>query len=234
MTEEKKRPGRKNGPDWPDAAGERTHDGDGILRIYPPALAALLERSVVPRPGGFARIFFDERTGALGVRLGPKDVLRLILVPIAVNLAVLASLGPITGFFTLSTSSYHFMKLLNFSFFALSGAIGLKVLLTMLSRLEQAQAPQDAVPTATPPTPEANPSAPQATTPAPAQPSPGRARALRIFQVWLVIYAMVGAQMGWVLRPFIGSPTMDFAWFRSREANIFIDIIRTIGKLLTP
>ncbi len=170
----------------------------------------------------------------MGVRLGPKDVLRLILVPIAVNLAVLASLGPITGFFTLSTSSYHFMKLLNFSFFALSGAIGLKVLLTMLSRLEQAQAPQDAVPTATPPTPEANPSAPQATTPAPAQPSPGRAMALRIFQVWLVIYAMVGAQMGWVLRPFIGSPTMDFAWFRSREANIFIDIIRTIGKLLTP
>jgi len=58
--------------------------------------------------------------------------------------------------------------------------------------------------------------------------------ARRTFQVWLVIYALVGAQMGWVLRPFIGSPTLDFEWFRGREANIFIDVIRTIGELLSP
>jgi len=167
----------------------------------------------------------------MGVRLGPKDTLRLILVPIAVNLAVLASLGPITGFFTLSTTSYHFMKLLNFFFFALSGAIGLKVLLTMLSRLEQAQTPGGTIPPAAPaaaatdplaPTPKANPL------------SHERVLARRTFQVWLVIYALVGAQMGWVLRPFIGSPSLRFEWFRGREANIFIDIIRTIGELLTP
>ena len=60
-----------------------------------------------------------------GVRLGPADTFRLILVPITVNLAVLASLGTITtGFFTLSTTSYEFMKLLNVFFFGVSGLIG--------------------------------------------------------------------------------------------------------------
>lgn len=164
----------------------------------------------------------------LGVRLGPKDTLRLIMVPITVNLAVLASLGPITGFFTLSTSSYQFMKLLNFFFFAVSGAIGLKILLTMLSRIEEAQAPRITVTTA-PATAETG----KSDSPAPAQPlSRERVMARRTFQVWVVIYAMVGAQMGWILRPFIGSPKLQFEWFRGREANIFIDVIRTIGELL--
>lgn len=56
----------------------------------------------------------------------------LILASVAANLAGLASLGPITEFFTLSTSIYPFMKLLNFFFFAVSGLIGLKVPLLLL------------------------------------------------------------------------------------------------------
>ena len=56
--------------------------------------------------------------------------------------------------------------------------------------------------------------------------------ARRTFQVWVVIYALVGAQMGWILRPFIGSPDLKFEWFRHREANIFVDIARTLGELL--
>jgi hypothetical protein len=168
-----------------------------------------------------------------GVRLDPKDTLRLIMVPIAVNLAVLASLGTITGFFTLSTSSYQFMKLLNFFFFAISGAIGLKILLTMLSRLEEAQTPRVAVAATTP---EAGQATGLESSPSPQPPSqpisPERLMARRTFQVWVVIYALVGAQMGWILRPFIGAPNLEFEWFRAREANIFVDIAHTISQLL--
>ena len=46
----------------------------------------------------------------LGTRLTAMDALRVILSAIAVNLAVLASFAPITAFFTLSTTSYPFMK----------------------------------------------------------------------------------------------------------------------------
>jgi len=169
----------------------------------------------------------------MGVRLGPKDTLRLIMVPITVNLAVLASLGPITGFFTLSTTSYHFMKLLNFVFFAVSGLIGLKVLLTMLARLEAAQAQPDEVAPIEKDAPKSEDAADQTSPSTPPKPTAPRKdmAAQRTFQVWLVIYALVGAQMGWILRPFIGAPNLPFEWFRDREANIFVDVLRTIGEL---
>ena len=168
----------------------------------------------------------------LGVRLNPKDTLRLILVPITVNLAVLASLGTITAFFTVSTTSYHFMALLNVLFFSVSGVIGLKVLLTILSRLEEAQAAQVILG----PIPSladggGHPGPPESTKPA-APPRPqDRTAARATFRVWVVIYALVGAQMGWILRPFIGSPTLPFEWFRGRESNIFVAVVRTIGTL---
>ncbi len=170
----------------------------------------------------------------LGVRLGPKDTFRLILVPIVINLAVLASLGPITAFFTLSTTSYPFMKLLNVFFFTIAGIIGLKVLLTMLSSLEAAQSPMSAAPPEPNKAPEAQNGSAQTTTVQPALPSMYRERtaASKTFLVWVVIYALVGAQMGWILRPFIGRPDLPFQLFRGREANFFVDVLRTLAQLL--
>ncbi|HUV40070.1 MAG TPA: hypothetical protein VMY39_10670 [Planctomycetota bacterium] len=45
----------------------------------------------------------------LGVRMTSADVLRIVSAAVTVNLALLASFGPITAFFTLSTDSYTFM-----------------------------------------------------------------------------------------------------------------------------
>ena len=56
-------------------------------------------------------------------------------------------------------------------------------------------------------------------------------RMKRVLSVWLVLYSLVGAQMGWVLRPFIGDPNQPFQFFRNREANIFMDVVRTIEDL---
>ena len=36
----------------------------------------------------------------------------------------------------------------------------------------------------------------------------------RLLKLWLVLYAFVGIQMGWVLRPFIGDPTEPTQFFR--------------------
>jgi hypothetical protein len=48
----------------------------------------------------------------------------------------------------------------------------------------------------------------------------------------VVIYALVGAQMSWIPRPFVGAPELPFELFRNREANFFIDVFHTLGKLL--
>ena len=58
----------------------------------------------------------------VGSRLTFGSVVRLLVGSLAVTLAVLASIGPIVAFFSLSTISYHFMVLLNTTVFAISGA----------------------------------------------------------------------------------------------------------------
>ena len=58
-------------------------------------------------------------------------------------------------------------------------------------------------------------------------------RAKTIFRVWLVVYGVVGAQMAWVLRPFIGSPDLPFEVFRQRESNVLENLLRTIAELFS-
>lgn len=54
----------------------------------------------------------------------------------------------------------------------------------------------------------------------------------RVFGFWIVIFGLVGAQMAWVLRPFIGDPDLPFTWFRERGSNFFASVLESIGALL--
>ena len=57
-------------------------------------------------------------------------------------------------------------------------------------------------------------------------------RARLIFFAWSIIYGAVGAQMGWILRPFIGSPDLPFEPFRIRESNFFEAFFRSLARLM--
>ena len=54
-----------------------------------------------------------------------------------------------------------------------------------------------------------------------------------VFRIWIVAFGLVGAQMGWILRPFIGNPDVPFTWFRARQSNFFEAILGIIGDFLT-
>jgi len=71
----------------------------------------------------------------IGSRLYIASMLQLLVAALAVNLAVLASLGPIVAFFSFCTTSSPFMTLLNVLVFALSGILGMVFLLQTLQRL---------------------------------------------------------------------------------------------------
>jgi hypothetical protein len=53
-----------------------------------------------------------------------------------------------------------------------------------------------------------------------------------IFQVWVVIFGLVGAQMAWLLRPFIGNPAMPVEFFRPRDGNFFHSVVQHISRLM--
>ena len=63
----------------------------------------------------------------VGSRLNVAAVLRLLIASLGVNLAVLASLGTIVAFFSVSTPNYGFMVLLNVVVFAVAGLVGLEL-----------------------------------------------------------------------------------------------------------
>lgn len=53
-----------------------------------------------------------------------------------------------------------------------------------------------------------------------------------ILRFWLVLYAFVGTQLAWTLRPFFGTPGGQFELFREMEGNFYLSIIQSIGEIL--
>lgn len=188
----------------------------------------------------------------VGSRLSILSMLRLLVAAVAVIMAILASFGTIVAFFSFSTTSYPFMKLLNVAVFGLSGLLGVRFLHQTLQRLTVA-GDFEPPPTVSPPVPPAPPAdagfadpgaaeMPPVAPPVPVVPlrppgaldrlddRPPRSEVRLVFRIWMVVFALVGAQMGWVLRPFIGDPNQPFTWFRPRTSNIFQAILDAIGQ----
>ncbi len=199
----------------------------------------------------------------VGSRLGLWDVLRLVVASLAVCMAVLSSLGPIVAFFSVTSTSYQFIVLLNVVVCAVSGFLGLSFLMQTLNRLSLASwyALEREVATkhvASPSIPSAAESSAEATPvdeasdvvmaelslPAPGQPPGGMgpldrlpghflgAHVRKVFVVWIVVFGLVGAQMSWLLRPFIGDPDAPFTWFRPRGSNFFEAVYQLLWSLL--
>ncbi|MBC8105082.1 MAG: hypothetical protein H7Z14_00705 [Anaerolineae bacterium] len=163
----------------------------------------------------------------MGSRLRFLATLRLLIASMAVMLAILSSIGPIVAFFSISTTSYSFMVLLNVAVFGIAGILGLSFLLQTLHRISIAQ---EEIP---PPIPS------ESSATEPMLPNPIERFDVRevrppvkmVFRIWLVVFALVGSQMGWVLRPFIGAPGTPFAWFRPVHSNFFEAIGQQILNL---
>jgi hypothetical protein len=54
----------------------------------------------------------------------------------------------------------------------------------------------------------------------------------KIIRCWLFLYAFVGSQLGWTLRPFFGAPDSVFQLFREREGNFYLSILQSLGYFL--
>jgi hypothetical protein len=165
----------------------------------------------------------------VGSRLTPGAVVRLLVASLGVMVAVLSSLGPIVAFFSVSTTSYPFMVLFNVVVCGVSGVLGLMFLLQTLQRLSVL----DSETTGTPGTGSDH----MGDGPTSALDAlEGRVLGKHVklvFQVWVIVFGLVGAQMGWVLRPFIGNPGLPFVWIRGRESNFFQAVLHMIHNLLS-
>jgi hypothetical protein len=174
----------------------------------------------------------------VGSRLAVANVFRLLVASLAVNLAVLASLGPIVLFFSLTTKSYAFIQLLNVAIFSVAGVLGLIFLRQTLNRLTSigdadlsGRSTNGGSVGPSQPNEDFVNEAPSALDMPTGQTLGRHTRA--VFNCWMVVFALVGAQMGWVLRPFIGHPDLPFTWFRERRSNFFEAVLNALESLFT-
>jgi hypothetical protein len=57
----------------------------------------------------------------------------------------------------------------------------------------------------------------------------GKAGFLRL---WFLLYAFVGTQLAWTLRPFFGAPGLRFEIFRGLGGNFYTDVIKSISHII--
>jgi hypothetical protein len=149
-----------------------------------------------------------------GARLSIKQAVALVLVAVSVISALSLAFAPISLFFLVTAPDYEFYKLLNVVILALTGVVGLTVLLDGMRSLNK-----HAVPASTPPG---------------AQPGPQEPRVnMTLLRIWVLLFGFVGTQLAWTLRPFLGSPSEKFQVFRALEGNFYVNIVETVVAWLS-
>lgn len=176
--------------------------------------------------------FFDILFGST---LAFNQYAALILTTVSVISVLLFSFAPVTLFFLVSIRDYEFFLLLNIAIFALTGLVGVKLFYQGMQFVTEANyktfksreplAKQDET---------ENPSDDLISV-KDAIPVEDKSQRMRtkLLQFWLFLYALVGSQLGWTLRPFFGAPGEPFQLFRSEiESNFYQQVIRMVFTVL--
>jgi len=183
-------------------------------------------------------------------KLGLGQYFVLLLATMSTISVLLFSFTPITLFFLISIHDYSFFLLLNIAIFALTGFVGVRLFYNGMQQISNhgqslKPASSEAIPYSETaamldaPTERAAKRPIKATDAdlpvervAMAKKDDLYATRVRLLKFWLVLYALVGSQLGWTLRPFFGAPGETFQLFRAIEGNFYSTVFRTFWTLL--
>jgi hypothetical protein len=150
-----------------------------------------------------------------GGRLTFTQTVSLLLTALTVTAVLSLGFALISLFFHFSGSEYYFMVTLDVVMLAVSSSAGLIFLVQGTLYLEQTTPPLHVtfsqwlrffiV---------------------------GSARSLTLVS-WMGLFATVGTQMGWTLRPFFGAPGTTFVLIRPVQGNFYQEFLHTVERLLT-
>jgi hypothetical protein len=154
----------------------------------------------------FFNIYFGSKTTL-------SQYAAILLCAVTITSTLLFGFAPVTLFFLITADNYSFFLLLNVAIFTLTGVIGVYFLYqVLLPKTETIIADKDlaiddiAI-------------------------DKNRKIRISILKFWLGLYAFVGSQMAWTLRPFFGSFGSKFDIFRPREGNFYLAVWNAIKNL---
>ncbi|MEL6440413.1 MAG: actin-binding WH2 domain-containing protein [Cyanobacteria bacterium J06621_8] len=127
----------------------------------------------------------------------------LLLASVSMMSVMLFGFAPVTLFFRLSIDGYAFFLLLNIIILGFTGVVGILFFYkSMIALIEKEQLGKAA------------------------------ANRYKLIKSWLFLYGFVGSQLGWTLRPFVGSPNEPFALFREIESNFYVQVVYIVARVL--
>lgn len=143
-----------------------------------------------------------------GLRLSPEAAFRLCAATFTVFAAVLGVFAPITGMVSFACN-YSFTILINAAMIGIAGLTAVTFLGQIVLRLAREI--------------EASPTGSRLRL----------ARPLIAFAAWAVVFALVGAEFGWRMRPLVGWREEPFAWYRSDSMTLWQGIQSEIFNIIT-
>lgn len=136
-----------------------------------------------------------------GSRKSLVQHLAVLTAAVASISILLFSFAPVSLFFLITAPDYSFFLLLNVAIFGLTGIVGVFFLYQGMQMMSH----QDDV--------------------------NGHKNRKKLLQSWLFLFAFVGSQLGWTLRPFFGAPGKPFELFRELEGNFYQSVFQSLSAL---
>ena len=178
----------------------------------------------------------------LAIPLRAAVAVREAALLMALSSITLASLSPVLAFFSLNTRSYPFLVLLNVLFFTIAGSIGLA---RLARALQESLGEPDTVPVLAPAALAADGVAVAAVAVDGSEAGNAQQSALRrapthyrranrgvaLLRLWFVVFALVGCQTAWMLRPFVLAPDAPFEVFCERNSHFFAAVLQAMQQL---
>ncbi|HIK32349.1 MAG TPA: actin-binding WH2 domain-containing protein [Oscillatoriales cyanobacterium M59_W2019_021] len=140
-----------------------------------------------------------------GSRKNFTQHLGVVIAAVASISVLLFSFAPVSLFFLISApNQYSFFLLLNVAILGLTGFVGVKFLYDGMQLMSEQED----------------------------ETFEGKKNRTKLLKSWLFLYAFVGSQLGWTLRPFFGAPEQPFQLFRNLEGNFYQGVLNAILNVL--
>jgi len=138
-----------------------------------------------------------------GSKLNFKQYATMALTAVSVISVLLFAFAPVILFFLISIKDYVFFLLLNVLVMGVTGTIGVRL---FYKGMRDMTASGEGL---------------------------GKKSRRYLLQGWVLLYGLVGSQLGWTLRPFLGVEGEPFQVFRPEiDGNFYGQVIRAIGTMI--
>lgn len=138
-----------------------------------------------------------------GSKLNFKQYATMALTAVSVISVLLFAFAPVILFFLISIKDYVFFLLLNVLVMGITGTIGVRL---FYKGMRDMTASGEGI---------------------------GQKSRRYLLQGWVLLYGLVGSQLGWTLRPFLGVEGEPFQVFRPEiDGNFYGQVIRAVGTMI--